>query len=86
MVATLISEMKHLQAEIARLKCMYADMAMQNELVKENSLRKIMRSSIISGYCVAISREISDERWPIIPLCQGCCPLLYLSLIFRWAG
>jgi hypothetical protein len=20
------------------------------------------------------------------PLCQGCCPLLYFSLIFRWAG
>jgi len=21
-----------------------------------------------------------------LPLCQGCCPLLYFSLIFRWAG
>ena len=20
------------------------------------------------------------------PLCQGCCPLLYFSVIFRWAG
>jgi hypothetical protein len=20
------------------------------------------------------------------PLCQGSCPLLYFSLIFRWAG
>ena len=22
----------------------------------------------------------------ISPLCQGSCPLLYFSLIFRWAG
>jgi len=21
-----------------------------------------------------------------LPLCQGCCPLLYFSLFFRWAG
>jgi putative transposase len=35
MDASLISEMKQLQAENARLKRMYADIAMQNELVKE---------------------------------------------------
>jgi len=23
---------------------------------------------------------------PVHPLCQGCCPLLYFSLFFRWAG
>ena len=33
MDASLISEMKQLQAENARLKRMYADIAMQNELV-----------------------------------------------------
>jgi len=32
---SLISEMKQLQAENVRLKRMYADIAMQNELVKE---------------------------------------------------
>lgn len=35
MDASLISEMKQLQAENTRLKRMYADIAMQNELVKE---------------------------------------------------
>ena len=35
MDASLISDMKQLQAENARLKRMYADIAMQNELVKE---------------------------------------------------
>ena len=34
MDASLISEMKQLQAENARLKRMYADIAMQNELAK----------------------------------------------------
>jgi hypothetical protein len=38
--ASLISEMKQLQAENARLKRMYADMAMQNELVKEALAKK----------------------------------------------
>jgi putative transposase len=33
--ASLISEMKHLQAENARLKRMYADLGIQNELVKK---------------------------------------------------
>jgi len=36
----LISEMKQLQAENARLKRMYADIAMQNELVKEALAKK----------------------------------------------
>ena len=40
MDASLISEMKQLQAENARLKRMYADMAMQNELVKEALAKK----------------------------------------------
>jgi transposase len=26
------------------------------------------------------------RRVATLPLCQGCCPLLYFSLIFRWAG
>ena len=38
--ASLISEMKQLQAENARLKRMYADIAMQNELVKEALAKK----------------------------------------------
>ena len=40
MDASLILEMKHLQAENARLKRMYADMAVQNELVKEKPSQK----------------------------------------------
>ena len=40
MDASLISEMKHLQAENARLKRMYTDKAMQNELVKEALVKK----------------------------------------------
>ena len=40
MDASLISEMKKLQAENARLKRMYADIAMQNELVKETLAKK----------------------------------------------
>ena len=40
MDASLISEMKQLQAENARLKRMYADIAMQNELVKEALAKK----------------------------------------------
>jgi putative transposase len=38
--ALLISEMKQLQAENARLKRMYADIAMQNVLVKETLAKK----------------------------------------------
>ena len=40
MDASLISELKQLQAENARLKRMYADIAMQNELVKEALAKK----------------------------------------------
>ena len=40
MDASLISEMKQLQAENARLKRMFADIAMQNELVKEALAKK----------------------------------------------
>jgi putative transposase len=40
MDASLISEIKQLQAENARLKRMYADIAMQNELVKEALAKK----------------------------------------------
>jgi putative transposase len=40
MDASLISEMRQLQAENARLKRMYADIAMQNELVKEALAKK----------------------------------------------
>ena len=35
MDASMISEMKALQAENARLKKMYADLSLQNELIKE---------------------------------------------------
>jgi len=37
---SLISEIKQLQAENARLRRMYADIAMQNELVKEALVKK----------------------------------------------
>jgi putative transposase len=40
MDASLIPEMKQLQTENARLKRMYADIAMQNELVKEALAKK----------------------------------------------
>jgi putative transposase len=40
MDASLISEMRPLQAENARLKRMYADIAMQNEPVKEAFAKK----------------------------------------------
>ena len=40
MDASLISEMKQLQAENARLKRMYANIAMQNDLVKEALAKK----------------------------------------------
>ena len=40
MDASLISEMKQLQAENARLKRMFADISMQNELVKEALAKK----------------------------------------------
>jgi putative transposase len=40
MDASLISKMKPLQAENARLQRMYADIAMQNELVKEALAKK----------------------------------------------
>jgi len=38
--ASMNSEMKQLQAENARLKRMYADIAMQNELIKEALAKK----------------------------------------------
>ena len=40
MDASLILEMKHLQAENAYLKRMYADLAVQNELVNEALAKK----------------------------------------------
>jgi putative transposase len=36
----MISEMKQLQVENARLKRMYADVSMQNELIKEALAKK----------------------------------------------
>jgi putative transposase len=38
--------MKQLQAKNARLKRIYADIAMQNELVKEALAKKVARQSI----------------------------------------
>jgi putative transposase len=38
--ASMISEMKQLQVENARLKRMYADVSMQNELIKEALAKK----------------------------------------------
>jgi len=38
--ASMISEMKQLQVENARLKRMFADIAMQNELIKEALAKK----------------------------------------------
>lgn len=40
MEASMISEMKQLQAENARLKRIYADVSMQNELIKEALAKK----------------------------------------------
>jgi putative transposase len=40
MDASLILEMKHFQAENVRLKRMYVDLVMQNELVKEALAKK----------------------------------------------
>ena len=31
-------------------------------------------------------QDMSDFDVALTPPCQGCCPLLYFSLIFRWAG
>jgi hypothetical protein len=38
--ASMISEMKQLQVENARLKRMFADVSMQNELIKEALAKK----------------------------------------------
>jgi len=43
MDASMISEMKQLQAENARLKQMYADVSMQNDLIKEAHTKRIHR-------------------------------------------
>jgi len=40
MDASMISQMKQLQAENARLKRMYADVSMQNEVIKEALAKK----------------------------------------------
>ena len=40
MEASMISEMKQLQVENARLKRMFADVSMQNELIKEALAKK----------------------------------------------
>jgi hypothetical protein len=50
--------MKQLHAENARLKRMYADIAMQNELVKEALAKKEKGCALSAGYCAAMSREI----------------------------
>ncbi len=51
MVASFIAEMKQWQAENAGLKRMYADIGMQNELVKEALAKKY-------------GGHLSAERWP----------------------
>jgi hypothetical protein len=30
-------------------------------------------------------KELINDKSAVTPLCQGSCPLLYFSLIFRWA-
>ena len=55
---------------------------------------RIAVESMMPGVIVAdIARKHGTTRWQIYdwrkqirPPCQGCCPLLYFSLIFRWAG
>jgi hypothetical protein len=33
-----------------------------------------------------LRNHLRDKHAAAHPPCQGCCPLLYFSLIFRWAG
>jgi putative transposase len=68
MDASLISEMKQLQVENARLKRMYANMAMQKELVKETLAK--------SNEAIFPKRDgpISSRRaW-----CQRCAGMPYI--------
>ena len=39
---------------------------------------------VLADQTKATIEDIYVDR--IYPLCQGSCPLLYFSLIFRWAG
>jgi len=51
-------------------------------------LRHGPRMDVINGrHALYILQQVFSNLSPIDPpLCQGCCPLLYFSLIFRWAG
>ena len=46
----------------------------------------IAASGGLFGIVAAVIGSVWRSRWERGPLCQGSCPLLYFSLIFRRAG
>jgi hypothetical protein len=85
MDASLISEMKQLQAENARLKRMYADMAMQNELVnkrwqKSNEAIFPMRDGPTSSRGAWCQRCAGMPRAQKFPNPYKCLPCLLRKL------
>jgi putative transposase len=64
MEAFLMSEMKDMAEENRRLKRMYAEMSMQNDLLKEALGKKALRPSIAGSGLLANHERVRGERWP----------------------
>ncbi len=63
MDAFMLSEMRDMQAELKRLKRMYADLSMQNDLLMEAALGKAVRPS---------QRHVMAQTAVAAPWCQHC--------------
>jgi putative transposase len=82
MEASLISEMRQLQTNNARLKRIYADIAIQNEMVKEALAKKVVRPSFkreIAKKAVAmrgVSIGLACRAFGISQRCYRYAPVL----------
>ena len=52
MDASMVSQMKAMEEENRRLKRMYADLSMQNDLLKEALGKNVWSAPLLQGFCV----------------------------------
>ncbi len=62
--ASLIAEMKDMTDQNSRLKKMYAEMSMQNELLKEALGNKRYGRPLPDRRMLAFADRVRGERWP----------------------
>ncbi len=77
MDASLMTRMKELEAENARLKKMYADVQLQNDVIKEAMASRSGRLRLTSGKAVSTPRDGQGFCQQRVAEYQGCVQRFY---------